>query len=51
MDNPELIIEMALCEVNHVFLKANQLYRFVVMPNCKECAALAAVNGEERLDF
>lgn len=29
---------MGLCEVPHVFLNPNQLYKFVVMPGCGPCA-------------
>jgi len=37
------IIEMALCEVDHVMLRPNRLYRFIVMPNCPACEKLASV--------
>lgn len=37
------ICEMGLCEVGHIFLKPNQLYRFVVIEGCKKCAALAHI--------
>lgn len=35
------VIEMGLCEVPHIFLRPNQLYRFVVMPGCKACTDAA----------
>ena len=28
---------MPLCEPDHVVLRPNQLYMFVVMPGCKSC--------------
>ena len=34
------VIEMGLCEVEHIMLRPNQLYRFVVMPDCEKCKAL-----------
>ena len=34
------VIEMGLCEVQHIMLRPNQLYRFVVMPDCEKCKAL-----------
>jgi hypothetical protein len=34
------VIEMGLCEVEHVMLRPNQLYRFIVMPGCDKCKAL-----------
>lgn len=36
------VIEMGLCEVEHVMLRPNVLYRFVVMPDCSRCKELAA---------
>ena len=36
------VIEMGLCEVSHIFLRPNVLYRFVILPNCKECARLGS---------
>jgi hypothetical protein len=39
----EKVIEMALCETQILFLRPNQLYRFVVIPGCAECARLAAI--------
>lgn len=35
------ICELALCETRHIYLKPNQLYRFVIIPDCKECERLA----------
>lgn len=35
------VIEMGLCEYPHVGLRPNQLYRFIVMPNCDKCKAEA----------
>jgi len=34
------VIEMGLCEVEHVMLRPNQLYRFTVMPGCDKCKSL-----------
>ena len=45
------VMEIPLCEINHIFLKPNELYRFVVIPGCKACerlAELAKVPGEEK---
>ena len=36
------VIEMGLCEVPMIGLRPNQLYRFVVMPDCENCKAAAA---------
>lgn len=36
------VITMALCEVPHLMLRPNQLYRFVAMPGCAACAAAEA---------
>ena len=36
------VIEMALCEVPHLILHPNQLYRFVEVPGCEMCATEAA---------
>jgi len=33
-------IELGLCEVEHIMLRPNQLYRFIVMPGCEKCKAL-----------
>jgi hypothetical protein len=38
----EIVTELALCEVPHLFLRPGQLYRFVVRPGCDKCAELAA---------
>jgi hypothetical protein len=43
---PETVIEMGLCEVDHIMLRPNRLYRFVVMPNCKKCEELASAYPE-----
>jgi len=37
------VIEMCLCEVEHVFLHPNQKYRFVVLPGCKRGQQLAVL--------
>lgn len=39
-DDQNKIIELGMCEKDHLYLRANQLYRFIVMPNCKECERL-----------
>jgi hypothetical protein len=36
------VIEMGLCEVPHISLRPDQLYRFVVMPGCAKCESAAA---------
>jgi len=36
-DRKESVTVMGLCKVEHVFLRPNQLYRFVVMPGCDKC--------------
>ncbi len=41
-------IEMGLCEVKHVMLRPNQLYRFVVMPGCKKCEKLDVYKSPKR---
>ncbi len=40
------VIVMGLCEIPHIMLRPNQLYRFVVMPGCKKCEAAAAPFGD-----
>lgn len=35
------VLEMRLCEQNHVILKPDQLYRFTVDPECSNCRAFA----------
>lgn len=36
------VIEMALCETEHLGLRPNVLYRFSVRPECRRCAEMAA---------
>lgn len=36
------IIELQLCEQEHILLKPNQLYRFTVDATCEKCRAIAA---------
>ena len=43
----EEIVEMALCEVPYIFLRPNQLYKFIVMPNCEKCSAAAKPYEDE----
>jgi len=31
------VIEMNICEVEHIVLRANKLYRFLIDPNCEKC--------------
>jgi hypothetical protein len=42
MENGEKaeVLELALCEQNHLVFKPNQLYRFVAMPDCDACKTL-----------
>jgi hypothetical protein len=35
----EPVTVLALCEVDHVCLKPNQLYKFIVMDGCDACKA------------
>lgn len=35
----ETPVEIAVCEIAHLILTPGQLYRFHIMPDCKECAA------------
>lgn len=42
----EYIHELALCESGMVIPKPNELYRFVIVPNCDSCAKLAAVYSD-----
>ncbi len=35
------VFEIGLCETEHICLKANQLYRFVVLGDCKRCKEMA----------
>ena len=46
-DVPNEVTELALCESEHLILRADQLYRFVAMPGCKRCEELAAVYEKE----
>ena len=39
---------MAICETEQLILHVNQLYRFVVMPDCARCAELARIGTAER---
>lgn len=41
------VVEMWLCEVPHLFLRPDQLYRFGVDPNCQACVSAAAVYKKE----
>ena len=43
------VIEMGLCEVEHVMLRPNQLYRFIVMPGCDKCKALDVYSPNKEL--
>ena len=37
------VIEMGLCEVDHILLQPDRLYIFRVIPGCKTCEALASI--------
>lgn len=39
----EAVTIMGLCETEQLVLHPNQLYRFMVMPDCARCAELADV--------
>lgn len=38
---PSPVVELAMCEQEHLVLKPDQLYVFRVMPGCARCEALA----------
>jgi hypothetical protein len=40
----EEVVTMSICEIPHVFLHLNVLYRFVASPGCSRCAELAALD-------
>lgn len=40
------VMDMALCEAEHVVLRVGQLYRFKPVGDCEECAALAQAARE-----
>ena len=42
-ESKEVIHVMGICEVDHVFLRPNQLYRFEVIEGCEKCKKLAEV--------
>lgn len=45
--------EMAVCEIDHLILHADQTYVFRVMPNCEKCAAYVSGDssrGERRVE-
>lgn len=41
------VTELCLCEQDHLILKPNKLYRFIVDDNCKECMYLAETGRTE----
>lgn len=43
----EDILELALCEQNHLILRPNRLYRFVAIEGCANCEELAAVYKDD----
>jgi len=45
----EPVITMFLCETEALVLKANQLYKFVVHPDCPLCTRLEKVYKEKRI--
>lgn len=42
MTEEEKVVELALCEVDWIFLRPNQLYRFIAIPGCEACQLLAS---------
>jgi hypothetical protein len=42
MLNEETVTEIALCEVDWIFLRPNQLYRPIAVPGCEACLILAS---------
>ena len=42
------VVEMALCETQHLFLRPDQLYVFRVVAGCKECELLAKIYQDEK---
>lgn len=43
----EKIIEMALCEAQHIVPRSKFLYRFVEFPDCDNCKAIAETYRKE----
>ena len=43
------VIEMGLCEVAHVMLRTNQLYRFIAMPGCDKCKSLDVYSSNAQI--
>jgi hypothetical protein len=41
------VFEMGLCEVYHIILRKNQLYRFVILGDCEKCKEIASHYDEE----
>ncbi|MEQ1950894.1 hypothetical protein [Mesorhizobium sp. CN2-181] len=41
-DREQQVMEMRLCEQNHVILKPDVLYHFTVDPSCGKCRQIAA---------
>ncbi len=42
------VIELAMCEQEHLILRPNRLYMFVVHKGCKRCEELAKVYETEK---
>jgi hypothetical protein len=40
MKSKAKVTKMALCEVPHIFLRTNQLYKFYAVKGCAKCQAL-----------
>jgi len=38
----DTVVEMRICEIQHLFLKPNQKYVFTVDPTCESCVKAAA---------
>jgi len=43
------VIEMGLCEAEHVFLRPGRTYRFISMPGCARCRELADIYAQDNL--
>lgn len=45
--NNTLATEMRICEVNHIYLRPNQVYVFTVSEDCAACKEYAGVYADE----
>lgn len=40
-------VDLALCEQEHLILRPDILYRFIVHPNCERCNELATIGAPQ----